>query len=89
MEVFRGLLFGDVEDVVDGHDAQQHVVGVDDGDGEEVVVLEDADRFLAVLEGGEAGVVAVEEVADARHRRGQDQAAQAQVVDEVPLVVVM
>ena len=48
LDVLFGLLLDDVDDVVDGQDADQPLVLVDDGGRQQIVLLEDLRRLFLV-----------------------------------------
>jgi hypothetical protein len=77
-------LFGDVEDVVDGDDAEHLAVLIDDGQGGAVVFLEGLDGVFALGGGGDADDRAITDAIEALVGVGQNQRAEAKVLQAEP-----
>ena len=73
--------------VVDGDDAHQAAVVVDDRDGEQVVVGDDLGHLVLVGEDADRDRLVDHHVADRRVRLGDDEVAQREHADEAAVVV--
>ena len=86
-DVLGLLLAEDVHRVVVGDDADEHVVGIDDGDGDQVVLGDLAgDALLVLVDPGEDHV-ALHDVLDPRQGPGEDQVLERDEPDQLALWV--
>ena len=87
LHVLCGGLFGDVEDVVDGDDAHEPFVGIEDGESGAVVTAEEFDGgafFITGAEGDEAGI---HQFINGSLRRGEEQLAGSDIIDEAVIFI--
>ena len=87
MDVLGGLVLGDVEDVVDGHDPEQDALRVGHRKGDAVVIAEDVDRGFLVVGRLQCDVTLVHQIADRLLGIGEKDLADSQIIDQVPLTV--
>ena len=87
LDVLGVLILNDVDDVVDGDDADQALLLVAHGDGGQVIAAEIVGDGLLVVGGLGADDVGVHDVADDRALGRDDQLAQGNLSDEVALIV--
>ena len=85
-DIFRRLFLQDVDDVVDGDDADESVFLVDDGHAQKVVVFNDFGHFFLVIHGPDEDelFVVVHDVPDEGVRGVIDEVGQFDGPDEVP-----
>ena len=72
LQILVGLFLDDVDDVVDGDDADQPVGGVDDGGRDQIVLAEHPRDLFLVVQHGDAAAVFVDQFGD-RHRPARPQ----------------
>ena len=72
LQILVGLFLDDVDDVVDGDDADQPVGGVDDGGRDQIVLAEHPRDLFLVVQHGDAAAVFVDQLGD-RHRPARPQ----------------
>ncbi len=82
MYVLRVSLGNHIQDVVDGHDADEVAIRVDDGQRGPVILAEHFHGVLLRVRDQEAHVVPVHEVGNASVEGGKDEFAEADVVNE-------
>ncbi len=87
VDVFGGFLFGDVDDVVVGDDADEEAAAIDDGECGAVVAGHHADGFFAVGGGVEGEELLVHEALDGGVGVGEEELADEEVVDELEVFV--
>ena len=81
-DVLLGLLRDDVDDVVDGDDADEAVVAVDHRGGDQVVVLEQSCNRLLVVGGTDAMALGIHEFVDLDRATGTQQAVEGDGAQE-------
>jgi hypothetical protein len=77
----RGRL-GDIQHIVDRHDADQHASGVGDGQCGAIVLTEDGHRGLLIVGGFERHEAPIHQIRDTALERRQEKLADADVVDQ-------
>ena len=90
LDILGGLLLHDVDDVVDGDDADHTILVVHDGHGGEIVFLEHLGRFFLVGQRVDADDVVVHDLADdlviifeKQVAKGHGAAEHALIVDDI------
>lgn len=87
MEIFCCFLLVNGEDVIGGDDAEEDVIGVDNRDGIQVVFPEEGDGLFAVLVRVKGDETVVHEAADREIGVGDEDLADADVIEELALIV--
>ncbi len=87
LDILGVLFFLHIEHVVDGDDAEQFVFRIDDRERRAIVFLELADGRLFIIGGAESHEAVIADRSDLRIERGQQEFADADVVDQPPALV--
>ena len=87
LDVLGVLILNDVNDIVDGDDADEAALFIADGDGGQVVTAEIVGDSFLIVRGGGADDIGIHDIADAGAFRRDNQLAQGNLTDEPALIV--